>query len=235
MSGLKNFLAELQRRHVIRAAVAHSVVFWLLIQVAERNFAMNPLSPKAAKILSAVYIYIERYDEAVEFADLAEELGNTGPNFARGNRTMAACGDDLECIMQQLPPEMQGFAEPFRQIYTEPVDPAGAREAINLAFDLNAQTSGNLVNWFNGTACRYDHLTPLFFEIWEQNLELGGYWYWPNVWLGKCGSVWSDPRFPQFVEKAGFVEYWHKAGWPAMCRSDGDSAVCGDPTSLTRK
>jgi TolB-like protein len=196
------------------------------LEVAERNFAMNPLSPKAAKILSAVFIYIERYDEAVEYADLAEELGNTGPNFARGNRAMAACGDNLECIFEQLPPQMQSFEESFRLIYAEPVDAAGAREAIDLALEVNAQASGNLVNWFNGTACRYDHLTPLFFEIWEQNLELGGYWYWPNVWLGKCGNVWSDPRFPQFVEEAGFVEYWHEAGWPAMCRPEGDSVAC---------
>ena len=35
MQGLKEFLAELQRRHVVRAAVAHIVAFWLLIQVAD--------------------------------------------------------------------------------------------------------------------------------------------------------------------------------------------------------
>jgi len=205
------------------------------LEVARKNFAMNPLSPKAAKILAAVYLYAERYDEAVELADLAAELGNTGPNFARGNRAMAACGDDLDCIMKQLPPMMQSFEQPFRLIYAEPVDPAGAREAIDIALDLNAQTSGNLVNWFNGTACRYEHLTPLFFEIWDQNQELQAYWFWPNVWLPRCGKVWSDPHFPKFVEEAGFVEYWQEVGWPPMCQPNGDSAVCGDPTQLKRK
>jgi TolB-like protein len=202
------------------------------LEVAEHNFAMNPLSPKAAKILSAVYQYAERYDEAIELADLAADLGNTGPNFARDNRAMAACGDDLDCILDRLPPMMQGFQEAFRQIYSEPTSPEDAREAIDLALELNAQTSGNLVNWFNASLCRYEHLTPLFFEIWEQNEELGGYWFWPNVWLPRCGNVWSDPRFPEFVERFGLVEYWHKAGWPAMCRPEGDGVVCGEPANL---
>jgi TolB-like protein len=202
------------------------------LEVAEKNFRMNPLSPKAAKILSAVYQYSGRYDEAVELADLAAELGNTGPNFARGHKEMAACGNDLDCMLQQLPPMMRNFEEAFRRIYTEPAGPEGAREAIDLALDLNAQTSGNLVNWFNASLCRYEYLTPLFFEIWEQNQELGGYWFWPNVWLPNCGNVWSDPRFPGFVEEFGLVEYWHKAGWPAMCRPVGDGVVCGEPANL---
>ena len=35
MSRISDFFAELQRRHVIRAAVAHVIAFWLLIQVAD--------------------------------------------------------------------------------------------------------------------------------------------------------------------------------------------------------
>ena len=35
MPGPGDIFAELQRRHVVRAAVAHVIVFWLLIQVAD--------------------------------------------------------------------------------------------------------------------------------------------------------------------------------------------------------
>ena len=35
MQGFTGFFAVLQRRHVIRAAIAHVIVFWLLIQVAD--------------------------------------------------------------------------------------------------------------------------------------------------------------------------------------------------------
>src|SRR5215813_5474799 len=35
---LRNFLAELKRRHVYRVAIAYGVVAWLLIQVATQTF-----------------------------------------------------------------------------------------------------------------------------------------------------------------------------------------------------
>ena len=35
MPGLKDFFAELQRRNVVRAAIAHVLVFWLLVQAAD--------------------------------------------------------------------------------------------------------------------------------------------------------------------------------------------------------
>ena len=52
-------------------------------------------------------------------------------------------------------------------------------------------------------------------------------WWWPNGWQDDCIHVWSDPRFPAYVEEAGFVEYWHEVGWPKACRPQGESFACG--------
>ena len=89
----------------------------------------------------------------------------------------------------------------------------------------------DLVNWFNVSACQNDHLTPLFFELWERNKELQAYWYWPNVWHKSCGNVWAAPEFEAFVTEVGLDEYWHEVGWPAMCRPDGDGVECDDPAA----
>ena len=78
-----------------------------------------------------------------------------------------------------------------------------------------------------GASCRVDHLAPLFFALWEQNKEVGGYWHWPNVWGPRCDDVWAAPEFEAFVEEAGLVDYWREVGWPAMCRPAGGGVDCG--------
>lgn len=81
-------------------------------------------------------------------------------------------------------------------------------------------------NLFNASACQFERLEPLFFEIWEKGKDVV-YWHWPNVWKKECIGVWSGPEFPSFVEEAGLVEYWREVGWPTMCQPVGDSFACG--------
>lgn len=196
------------------------------IAVAEKNFAMNPLSPKPAKVLAGIYQYEQRFDEAVELADLAEELGSTSPNFARENREREKCSKDLECMLATLPPPFRPLQEKLRQIYTPPADEAGARKAVELALGIFTEYSDMTINWFNVSACQHDHLTPLFFDLWERNKEIHAYWFWPNVWHATCGNVWAAPEFEAFVEEVGLDEYWREVGWPEMCRPEGDSFEC---------
>ncbi|NIV18851.1 MAG: hypothetical protein GWN47_10745 [Woeseiaceae bacterium] len=195
------------------------------VEVGERNYAMNPLSPKPLRILAGVYQYQQRFDEAVELEDLAAELGSTSPKFARENRERAKCNKDLECMLATLPPEFRPFEEELRQIYTPPSDEGEARRAIDTAMGVYTQFPVT-INWFNITPCHYEHLTPLFFELWEKNKELRAFWYWPNVWHTSCGNLWAAPEFEAFVEEAGLVEYWREVGWPAMCRPEGDGFEC---------
>ena len=205
------------------------------VAIAEQNFAMNPLSPKAAKILSSVYQYAERYDEAIELAELAADLGNTGPNFARATKHMSECDRDIKCILAVMPPPFQQLEPAFESIYADPVSADEAQAAIDLALELTAENPNMLLNWFTGSLCGFEHLTPLFFELWERHEAFGAYWFWPNVWMSGCENVWSAPRFPGFVEEQGFVEFWDIAGWPTMCRRDGENVVCGDPTRPKRR
>ena len=97
---------------------------------------------------------------------------------------------------------------------------------IGLSQFSMAQDDGSFaltkVNLFNGTACDYEHLTPLFFEVWEATTELweendsfgDPYWYWPNVWNTACTRVWADPKFPAYAEEVDYVEYWQEVGFP---------------------
>lgn len=100
------------------------------------------------------------------------------------------------------------------------------------------ETDGFLVNLFNGSACEWDHLTPLFFDVWEaskKSWEVNGYgnpyWFWPNVWLSKCTNEWADPKFPAFVEEVGLVEYWQEVGFPPGfgMTEDGESLRYNEP------
>ena len=114
-------------------------------------------------------------------------------------------------------------------IYIEPASEAEAQMAIDAAMALTREI--DLVNWFSGSACRLEYLTPLFFDVFDYYFENQDeiYWHWPNVWNPECGNVWADPRFKNIVEKFGFVEYWREVGWPKACRPEGDAYTCGAP------
>jgi len=202
-------------------------------EIAEKNYALNPLSVKSIKILAAHYQQVGRIEEAIELYDLSIELGNTGPNHAREIEAMLACEKgDVDCMLENFPPMFASFKEGFRTVYREPANAAEARESIDAAMAAYDQTNGMLVNLFNGTACDYEHLTPLFFEVWEASKKLwevngpsNPYWYWPNAWNASCTRVWADARFPAFAEDVGYVEYWQEVEFPPgfSMTEDGES------------
>ncbi len=192
-------------------------------EIAEKNYALNPLSVKAIKILAAHYQQVGRIEEAIDLFDLSIELGNTGPNHARNMAAMEECEDgDIDCKFKPFEPMFGPFKDGFRTIYREPANAAEAQESIDSAMEIYHASNGFLVNWFNYTSCEYEHLTPLFFEVWEASKKLwevnedysDPYWYWPNVWSKECGRVWAHPKFPALVEEVGLVEYWQEVGFP---------------------
>jgi len=191
-------------------------------EVAEKNYALNPLSVKAIKILAAHYQQVGRVEEAIELFDLSIELGNTGPNFARELALMYACDKvDVDCLFESFPPMFAQFKDSFRVIYREPANAAEAQESIDAALAVYHASNGFLVNILNFAACDREHLTPLFFDVWDATLEswkVNGYgnpyWYWPNAWNESCTRVWADPRFPAFAEEVGYIEYWQEVGFP---------------------
>jgi TolB-like protein len=195
-------------------------------EVAERNYELNPLSVRSIKELASNYQHSGRLDEAIAMYDLAAELGSTAPNHARQMAAIEACQEDLDCVLDNMPPFMADFIEPFREIYAQPANEEEAEQAIAVAMRLLEQIP-DLTNALNASACMFVHLTPLFFEVAAFSEEKETYWYWPNAWNPNCGDVWAAPEFPAFVDKHGLVEYWREVGWPEACRPEGDSIACG--------
>lgn len=197
------------------------------LAVADRDYALNPLSPRTIKERGSTLMKLRRWDEAIAMFDLAAELGSTGPNWPRLTVGWARC-EDIACFFDNFPGELMQFKERFADIYIEPANEAEAQAAIDAAMALVREV--DLVNWFNGSACRFDYLTPLFFDLADYARESQGkvYWFWPNTWNPECGNVWADPRFRDYVEELELAEYWRHVGeWPAACRPEGDSYVCG--------
>jgi len=193
--------------------------------VAEKNYALNPLSVRSIKILSLVYQYEGRYDEAIALAEEAKQLGSTSPNYAQGAKRMVDCDFDVDCVLKELPEPMLPWKDQMRQVFTLPETPRDLETAIQVARDLLRETPWT-VNWFNASSCWYDHLTPLFFDTWEFAQENDVYWYWPNLWLKSCGNVWESEAFSAFAQEHGLVDYWRAKGWPDACRPEGESFVC---------
>lgn len=196
------------------------------VEIASTNYELNPLSVRSIKELASNYLHAGRDDEAIAMYDLATELGSTGPNHARQMVAMQACQDDLECLLENLPPFMADFNESLREIYAEPANEEEAEGAIAAAMRLLEQIP-DLTNAFNASACMFTHLTPLFFEVAAFSEDNDTYWYWPNVWNSDCVDVWAAPEFPAFVDKNELVDYWREVGWPEACRPEGESFACG--------
>ncbi len=197
------------------------------VDISTRNYELNPLSVRSVKELAFALQHVGRYAEASEMFELSIELGNTGPNFAAGLAELDECGEDFKCLMSFLPPYYQQFADMLRPVYRIPATGEEAEESIRLAMKLYESSPGNLTNWFNDSACRFDHLQPLFFEVWERSQEVDAYWYWPNVWNGNCAGVWTRPEFSALVEEVGLVEYWREVGWPEACQPNDEGFACG--------
>jgi TolB-like protein len=199
------------------------------LAIAERDYSLNPLGPRTVRELASSLMKMRRWDEAIAMFDLATELGSSGPNWARMSAPWHAC-DDVACLLERLPPDLEHFRPMFEQIYITPTSDEEARAAIDAAMALVREV--DLVNWFNGSSCQFDYLTPLFFELFDYFLdnEQRLYWHWPNAFNPECGNVWADPKFADYVEELGLDEYWRETGaWPDACRPDGESFTCRRP------
>jgi len=194
-------------------------------RIAEKNYALNPLSVRSIKNLSFLYQSEERFDQAIALAEEAKALGSTTQDFARSEQRMSNCNFDLECVLNELTSDFQPMIDQLRQIYTPPESVEGLEVKLQLAGVLLDQNPW-AVNLLNASACWYEHLTPLFFQAWEFTKEVDTYWYWPNVWMKSCGNIWESDMFPAFVEDAGLLEYWRDKGWPDACQPVGETIEC---------
>lgn len=201
------------------------------IRVAEKSYALNPLSVRSIMDLSFLYQYEERYDEAIALAEQAKELGSTTPDFALSHRRMSECDFEIDCVLDEMPPPMQSIRAELKQIMTSPETLKDLEASLQLAIDILNEKPW-MVNLFNGVSCWYDHLTPLFFSTWEYAKKSDAFWFWPNTWAKSCGNIWGSEAFPAFAEDVGLVDYWQAKGWPDACQPTGESFECSEAIYL---
>jgi TolB-like protein len=195
-------------------------------RVSRHTYEMNPLSVRSIKAYSFVLQYNDKFDQAEELQLLAAELGSKTPIFARMMRQMAQCREDLDCLIDNLPPELQEYRDLLKVAYATPQDEQQAEQAVNAAIEI--LQASQWINWANASACWFDHLTPVFFAAWDM-VEHETDWYWPNVWGSQCGNVWAAPEFKTLIDEQGMLDYWREQGWADYCRPEGDSFICEEP------
>ncbi|MDX1507552.1 MAG: hypothetical protein R3358_04680 [Woeseiaceae bacterium] len=217
---------------------------------AQQNYALNPLSPRAIRNLAAVYQYAGNLDRAIELWEELQALGHTGEAFPMQMKKLRDCGNDVECLIRnipesmqhvfgELPGELQPYEDRLRLIYRQPGNEDEATESIELAMQMFRAQPNFLLNWFTGAACNFDHLAPLTVklwwevrELWQRNGHNRPFWFWPNVW---CNNVMTSPGFPQMASDAMLVEYWDEVAYPPGCRKDGNSVACEAVNAPGRK
>ncbi len=197
-------------------------------RVAREVYELNPLSVRSIKGYALVMQYMGNeadLDAALPLWELATELGSRTTNYAHWQKGANACGQDFECWIDDelIRPWLLEYLDEMRIAYRIPENEAQLVESIAAARHVLAESED--INWFNGTACMFDHLTPLFFDAWDAS-QHAGYWYAPNVWLPTCGNVWRTDRFKTWADEQGLVEYWRRFGWPDYCKPQGDSFTC---------
>ena len=200
--------------------------------MARKTYETNPLSIRSIKNYAGALQYTEipeKMDEAASLYDLARELGSNVPNFAIGHKKQIACRRDIDCMISNdlLWDPLLPYVDTLRIAFREPENEEMAAESLAAARSVLKELPFT-VNFFNATACWYDHLTPVFFDAWEA-VEHESQWFAPNVWLPNCGNVWQSDEFKIWADEQGLVEYWQTIAWPDYCQPDGDSFVCKDP------
>jgi tetratricopeptide (TPR) repeat protein len=203
------------------------------LDLSRRHVELNPLSVDAIKNLAGIEQYHGDLDAAAQLYDRMSELGWQGPNFALQQRMADECAWDVDCMHERglLWPALSENLDLLRVATRSPDNDDETRESMEAALSVYGRNPADTVNTLNMMSCKLDHLTPLFFELWDafkrdsQTTRMN--WWWPNAWVDACARVWSDPRFAAYVEEAGFVEYWQHVGWPAACQPQGEGFACG--------
>jgi TolB-like protein len=203
------------------------------LDMSRRHVELNPLSVNAIKNLAGIEQYYGDLEVAAELYDRMADLGWQGPNFARQQRMAEECAWDVDCMAERglLWPALSENLDLLRVAVRSPATEEERRESMEAALAVYERNPADTVNTLNMMSCKLHHLTPLFFDLWDafkrdsQTTRVN--WWWPNGWVDDCVDVWSDPRFPAYVEEAGFIEYWQHVGWPRACQPQGEGFACG--------
>jgi TolB-like protein/tetratricopeptide (TPR) repeat protein len=198
------------------------------LETAEFDYRQNPLTVRSIKLLQRIYMGLGRLEEAFTLFNISKELGSMEPEYVKMSIDMKECNSDLKCLSKLFTkmanqPELM---EQFVDLWTKP-DTSEEKQNKNADLISLLKKYPELVNFYLWQTCKFEHLTPAFFQFKDVADKAKAHWYWPTVWHTDCKNIWSSPEFPTFVESNGLVEYWREVGWPEMCWPEGESFTCG--------
>ena len=200
------------------------------LEQARRAYELDPTSPVLASNLSGMYLMRGEDEAALRYAKLARELGlgsssdGVGATVAmrRGQweeakRLLLAQGEVPDELKPELGPYVDAIADPAQRpaivAKLRAVDPKVARQ-VDLVQPYLQLGQTDLVYQIIDDTLDADRLA------WVHTLSL------QSLWSPDARRFRSDPRFSEFAQRIGLVDYWKQYGYPDGCRAGaGDRAL----------
>ena len=200
------------------------------LEQARRAYELDPTSPVLASNLSGMHLMRGEDEAALRYAQLAQELGlgsssdGVGATVAmrRGQweeakRLLLAQGEVPDELKPELGPYVDAIADPAQRpaivAKLRAVDPKVARQ-VDLVQPYLQLGQTDLVYQIIDDTLDADRLA------WVHTLSL------QSLWSPDARRFRSDPRFAEFAQRIGLVDYWKQYGYPDGCRAGtGDRAL----------
>lgn len=192
---------------------------------ARRAKELDVLSPVVNHRLSVASMWIDADDEAVRYAQIAEELG-MGPApdayivLKLRQRDFAAIRPLLIGV-QTMFAKPTAWVDPFLQALASPERRPQAIEALASAEEARDIPPKYLFGawvYLEEPERAVDAGLRLVNDRPSFNVEF--------VFSREARSLRQHPRFGELVRAIGLHRYWDRFGWPEVCRKSGETVSC---------
>jgi TolB-like protein/Flp pilus assembly protein TadD len=197
---------------------------------ARRAYELDPSSPILAANLASIHLVRNDNDEALRYARLADELG-LGKSGA--NSVAAAVAFRREqwdearrrlLAQDELPEEVRPHIGPFVEAVA---NPARRPEVVAEMRAIDPKVSSQ-----EGLLVPYLQLgqTDLVYDILMRSLDRDRTawvhkWDLSNTWTPESEPFRKHPRFAQFAQRIGLLDYWKQYGYPDHCQAGTGAAA----------
>lgn len=200
------------------------------LEQARRAYELDPTSPVLASNLSGMHLMRGEDEAALRYAQLAQELGLGSSSdgvratvamrrgqWEEAKRLLLAQGEVPDELKPELGPYVDAIADPAKRpaivAKLRAVDPKVARQ-VDLVQPYLQLGQTDLVYRIIDDTLDADRLA------WVHTLSL------QSLWSPDARRFRSDPRFSEFAQRIGLVDYWKQYGYPDGCRAGvGDRAL----------
>ena len=200
------------------------------LEQARRAHELDPTSAIIASNLSAAYLTLGDYEQALRYTKLSEDLGLSSAHA--GVRAAIALrrgewDEAKQLFMQQqgVPPELRPLAGRFVDAKRDPtLRPAVIAEIQ--AFDPGIIPQAELVGSYIELGA-VDLAYSLLFAQLDKDPNAWQRWDLSIAWGPEGAAFRRDPRFGELAQRMGLVDYWKQYGYPDGCRAgDATPLVC---------